>query len=78
MGKVSQTEATVLQSAYTLCWQLRAALRLVSDKAGADLGQGAISFVLREVGAANAAVLEAQLAAVTQAADAVISARLGQ
>ncbi|MEI6099788.1 MAG: glutamine-synthetase adenylyltransferase, partial [Alphaproteobacteria bacterium] len=77
-GKVSQTEATLLQTAYILCWQLRVAMRLVTEKGGASLGQGAMSFVLREVAEADEVALAGRLSAVAQAADGVISARLGQ
>jgi glutamate-ammonia-ligase adenylyltransferase len=77
-GKVSQTEATLLQTAYILCWQLRVAMRLVTEKGGASLGQGAMSFVLREVAEADEVALAGRLSAVAQAADGVISARLGR
>ena len=77
-GKVSQTEATALLAAYTLCWQLRTALRLVSDTGAAPEGVGATGFVLRETGDAGMPALTLRLTAVAQAADAVISARLGR
>ena len=76
-GKVSQTEATVLQATYTLCWQLQSALRLVTGKGTAAAGTGAMAFVLRETGEADMAALVARLIALTAAANAVISARLG-
>ena len=76
-GKVSQTEATVLQATYTLCWQLQSALRLVTGKGTAAAGTGAMAFVLRETGEADMAALIARLIALTAAANAVISARLG-
>lgn len=78
LGKVSQTEATVLRASYTLCWRLRAALRLVSDTGSEPEGLGATGFVLRQTDEADRAALIARLAEVARAADGVISARLGQ
>jgi len=77
-GKVSQTEATLLQDTYRLCWRLRSALRLVSDQGSAPEGQGATGFVLRETGLADMGALVAALAGAAAAADDVISARLGR
>ena len=75
-GKVSQSEATDLTRSYRFCWRLRVALKLIGDPA--VLGQGATAFVLRETAQTSMAALTARLAEVTAAADAVITARLGE
>ena len=79
-GLVSQMDATVLLDAYRLCWRLQAGSRLLTDQVvdPTTLGEGARAFLLREVGEADATGLTARLAAVTTAAETVISARLGR
>ncbi|MEO8241291.1 MAG: glutamine-synthetase adenylyltransferase [bacterium] len=78
-GELSQMEETSLRSAYTLCWQLQAASRLLSDRVvdPEALGDGARGFLLRETGETEATGLTVRLAKVAAAADQVISARLG-
>ena len=77
-GKVSVTDQTALLAAYRLCWRLQAGARLLSDQPldPDELGEGALAFVLREVGAATVAEVTAQLAQACGLADAVISAHL--
>ena len=75
---VSQTEKTALLDAYTLCWRLQAASRLLSDLPldPAGLGEGGRAFVLRETGQVQPGDLTAQLERATAAADLVIGAVL--
>ncbi len=79
-GDVSQMDETILLQAYRLCWRLQAGSRLLTDQVvdPTTLGEGARAFLLREVGEADATGLTARLAAVTTAAETVISARLGR
>ena len=70
-GLVSETDATLLRTAYRLCWRVQAARRLLSDKGGepAALGEGGRAFVQREAGAED---LTLRLKEVTQRAAVVI------
>ena len=77
-GKLSQSDQTIVLTAYRLCWRLQAAARLLSDKPldPAALGIGGQAFLLRETGYETAEALSADLAEKTGLAEAVISAHL--
>ncbi len=78
-GILSVSDQTAAMSAYTLCWQLQAAARLLSEHLldFDRLGKGGQAFVLREASAPEGAALQSQLdAAATQAAS-VVTAILG-
>lgn len=77
-GFVTAQEAGVLLACWRLCWTLRAAGRLLTDRdlGPQDLGQGGCAFLLRETGAATAAELTLRLRTAAAAADAVIGAKL--
>jgi [glutamine synthetase] adenylyltransferase / [glutamine synthetase]-adenylyl-L-tyrosine phosphorylase len=77
-GVLAAAEEETLLSAYRLCWRLQAASRLLTDRPLEmdSLGEGARAFLTRETDATDAASLTAGLAARTDAAAAVIDARL--
>jgi glutamate-ammonia-ligase adenylyltransferase len=77
-GLLSAVEAETLLGAWRLFWTLRVAGRLLTDcdlKPG-GLGQGGCAFLLRETGAETAADLTFRLRAASEAAAAVIGAKL--
>ncbi|MGL5010839.1 MAG: glutamine-synthetase adenylyltransferase, partial [Paracoccaceae bacterium] len=76
-GTLTPMDATTLQTAHTLLWQVQAALRLLSA-APEKLGQGAMTFLLRETGQPDADALTAALQQVTQSAAAVIDRLVGE
>ena len=77
-GFLSQEEAGILLSAWRLSWTLRTAGRLLTDRdlGPQGLGQGGCAFLLRETGLGTAAALTGQLQAASEAAAAVIGAKL--
>jgi len=70
--------AGVLLAAYRLCWQVQAAVRLLTDRDPTPeaLGEGGRAFVLRETGHATMAALLAALDDAAGLAGAAISAQL--
>ena len=68
-----------LSSAYRLFWRLHAAARLLSDRAldFDSIGEGGRSFILREVGAADAAALAGMLAEAIGTAQAAVDRLVG-
>jgi glutamate-ammonia-ligase adenylyltransferase len=79
-GFLSAAEAEILLAAWRLCWTLRAAGRLLTDRdpGPQGLGQGGCAFLLRETGAETAADLTLRLQVASGAAAAVIAAKLGK
>ena len=79
-GVLSVSDQTALMNAYTICWPLQAAARLLSEPAldFDQLGIGGRNFVLRETGLAGAAELALQLDAVAGQAATVVIDVLGQ
>jgi len=79
-GFLSGPEAETLLAAWRLCWTLRAAGRLLTDRdpGPQGLGQGGCAFLLRETGAETAADLTLRLQVASGAAAAVIAAKLGK
>jgi glutamate-ammonia-ligase adenylyltransferase len=79
-GFLSGAEAETLLAAWRLCWTLRAAGRLLTDRdpGPQGLGQGGCAFLLRETGAETAADLTLRLRVASGAAAAVIAAKLGK
>ena len=79
-GQVSQSDQTALQDAYTLCWRLQTCARLLSDKPldPAQMGAGALAFVLQELAIPSANALTLRLEQACSLADAVISAHLNE
>ena len=77
-GFLSPDDAGILLSAWRLCWTLRTAGRLLTDRdlGPQGLGQGGCAFLLRETGLGTAAALTGQLLAASEAAAAVIGAKL--
>lgn len=77
-GVVTAGDEAALLAAYRLLWRLQAASRLLTDRPLEmdSLGEGARAFLTRETGAGDPASLTAELAARTDAAAAVIDARL--
>ena len=77
-GKVSVSDQTALLDAYKLCWRIQACARLLSDKPleTAEMGEGAMAFVLREVAGTSVDEVMARLNHACGLADAVISAHL--
>ena len=78
-GRMPDSDAQALLSAYRLQWRLHAAARLLSDEAlDLDrLGEGARAFILRETGAASAPDLQSRLADAQQAATAAVARLMG-
>ena len=68
-----------LISAYRLLWRLHAAARLLSERAldWDSLGEGGRAFILREVGAADAASLAEMLAQAVATAEAAVTRLVG-
>ena len=79
-GVLSVSDQTTLMNAYTLCWPLQAAARLLSEPAldFAALGIGGRDFVLRETGMSGEAALLLQLGSVAAEAATVVTGILGQ
>ena len=79
-GFLSGPEAETLLAAWRLCWTLRTAGRLLTDRdpGPQGLGQGGCAFLLRETGAETAADLTLRLRVASGAAAAVIAAKLGK
>ena len=77
-GFLSPDDAGILLSAWRLCWTLRTAGRLLTDRdlGPQGLGQGGCAFLLRETGVGTAPALTGQLQAASEAAAAVIGAKL--
>ena len=69
-----------LTSAYRLFWRLHAAARLLGDRALEfdSIGEGGRSFILREVGAADAAALAGMLAQAVATAEAAVDRLVGR
>ena len=78
-GRMPDSDAQALLSAYRLQWRLHAAARLLSDEAlDLDrLGEGARAFILRETGAASVPDLQSRLADAHQAATAAVARLMG-
>jgi len=78
-GRMPDSDAQALLSAYRLQWRLHAAARLLSDEAlDLDrLGEGARAFILRETGAASVPDLQSRLADAHQAATAAVTRLMG-
>jgi glutamate-ammonia-ligase adenylyltransferase len=79
-GFLDAAAARALAGAQDLLWRLHAGTRLLTDRPLEmdRLGEGGRAFLARETGAQDSASLAARLAAVTDAAAAVIGARLPQ
>jgi len=79
-GLIDAAAAERLARAYRLLWRVQCALRLLADRVTDPeaLGEGARVFLLRETGFAQMEALVAELAAVVEAARAVIDAALGE
>ncbi len=77
-GLIDRPATEALLTAYRLSWQLQAASRLLSDRPfdPAELGEGALSFLLRECDAPDPEVLGHRLAETAGLARAVIDAYL--
>jgi len=77
-GFLSAAEAETLLAAWRLFWTVRAAGRLLTDRdlGPEGLGQGGCAFLLRETGAETVADLTLRLRAASEAAAAVIGAKL--
>ncbi len=75
-GILGDNDAAVLGRAHQLFWRMQAGLRLLSA-APDKLGQGAMGFLLRQTGYADAAALSAALIAAAQDAAAVIDRLAG-
>jgi glutamate-ammonia-ligase adenylyltransferase len=77
-GFLSVAEAEILLAAWRLFWTLRAAGRLLTERdlGPEGLGQGGCAFLLRETGAETASDLTLQLRVASEAAAAVIGAKL--
>ncbi|MFN3208550.1 MAG: bifunctional [glutamine synthetase] adenylyltransferase/[glutamine synthetase]-adenylyl-L-tyrosine phosphorylase [Roseovarius sp.] len=77
-GLWGDADASTLRKAYTLCWQVTQAARLLGDRPldDADLGAGATAFVLRQTGRETMTALRRDLEAVTARAAKVIDAAL--
>ncbi|MFM7333333.1 MAG: glutamine-synthetase adenylyltransferase, partial [Tabrizicola sp.] len=69
-----------LTAAYRLSWRLYAAARLLGDRAldFDSIGEGGRSFILREVGAADAAALAGMLAQAVATAEAAVDRLVGK
>jgi glutamate-ammonia-ligase adenylyltransferase len=69
-----------LTAAYRLFWRLHAAARLLSDRAldFDSIGEGGRSFILREVGAADASALAEMLARAVATAEAAVDRLVGR
>jgi glutamate-ammonia-ligase adenylyltransferase len=69
-----------LTSAYRLFWRLHAAARLLGDRAldFDSIGEGGRSFILREVGAADAAALAGMLAQAVATAGSAVDRLVGK
>ena len=78
-GVLSVSDQTALMNAYTLCWQLQAAARLLTEPVLyiAQLGVGGRDFVLRETAMTDEAALRRHLDAVTQGAANVVTKIVG-
>jgi glutamate-ammonia-ligase adenylyltransferase len=75
-----ESDAQALTKGYRLLWRLHAAGRLLTDgvlDVGA-LGQGALAFVLRETGSAEAGSLATDLAQAVQAAESAVTRLVGE
>ena len=78
-GILSVSDQTVLMNAYTLCWPLQAAARLLSEPA-LDIGQlgiGGRDFVLRETAMPDEGALASWLDGVSDEAATVVTKLLG-
>ncbi|QYK43565.1 MAG: glutamine-synthetase adenylyltransferase [Paracoccaceae bacterium] len=77
-GFLTAAEECALLAAYRLCWRLQAGTRLLTDRPleMEKLGEGGRAFLARETGETDAASLIAHLTAATDAAAAVIGAKL--
>ena len=78
IGQAGAAGADALLAAYRLCWQVQAAVRLLTDRDPDPqaLGVGGTAFVLRETGMASMAALLAALRDAAGLAGDVISAQL--
>lgn len=77
-GLIDAAKEATLLDAYRLLWRVHCSLRLLGDSitdTGA-LGEGARTFLLREVGMADIETLGARMAALTEAAARLIDAHL--
>ena len=70
---LSQSDARALREGYSLCWQVRAAQRLLSGADEGEPGRGGRDFILREAGQPDTAALTAALeAAADRASEAIL------
>jgi len=62
-GLITQAQESALAAAYRLLWSVQAAMRLLADRSTdpADLGAGALAFLLRETGAPDPETLLARI-----------------
>ena len=80
IGWLDAADKSALMRAYTLCWQVQQAARLISDKPlnPAHIGEGGLAFVLRETGCSTVDALLTELNEVTAKAADVIEAAMAR